>query len=245
MRVKAEELLRQIRSTHMVDLSYPFAEGMPYWPGRLQEPFRHTVEEVRPRVWGGCFTMAEHSGTHVDAPRHFVSNGRTTGELTPFEMISLGVVIDVSEKAARDPDYSLTVDDVLHWEREFGEIPRQATVLLHSGWGRRWHVFDAYLNEDAEGVLHFPGFSGEAARWLVEERRITALGLDTLSADNMVMTLAQDSPVHRTVHEADGRIIENLARVDQLPVRDFLLVVASIPIQGGTGAPARVLALIP
>jgi len=243
--MKRDELFGQIQSSRRVDLTYPFAEGMPYWPGRLQEPFSHTVEEVRPRVWGGCFTMAEHMGTHVDAPKHFVADGRTTGELRLDEMISLGIVIDVSDKAERDPDYSLTVDDVLRWERQHGQIPSRATVLLHSGWGQRWHDFDAYLNKDAEGVLHFPGFSGEVARFLVEEREITALGLDTLSADNMIRTLAEDSPVHRTVHEADGLIIENLARLDQLPVRDFILVVAPIPIEGGTGAPARVFALIP
>ncbi len=193
MNVKAKELLETIRSFKVVDLTYPLAEGMPYWPGRLQEPFRHVVEEVRPRVWGGCFTMAEHSGTHVDAPRHFVSDGRSTGELIPQEMISLGVVVDVSEKAERDPDYSMTIDDMLHWERRYGEIRGETTVLLHSGWGRRWHDAEAYVNKDGEGVLHFPGFSGEAARWLVEERGVSVLGLDTLSADNMVMTLAQDS----------------------------------------------------
>ena len=243
--MKAEELFRQIRSSRLVDLTHSFVEGMPYWPGRLQEPFRHTIEEVRPRVWGGCFNMSEHLGTHVDAPRHFVANGRSTDQLRPEEMISWGVVIDVSDKVRQDPDYSLTIADVRRWEREFGEIPRQAIVMLHSGWGERWQNFDAYLNKDAEGVLHFPGFSGEAARMLVEERSISALGLDTLSADNMVRTLAEDSPVHRTVHEADGRIIENVARLDRLPERDFILVVASIPIEGGTGAPARIFALIP
>jgi kynurenine formamidase len=242
--MKGEALLEQIQSARMVDLTYPFALGMPYWPGRLQEPFSHTVEEVRPRVWGGCFTVAEHMGTHVDAPRHFVADGRATDELRLDEMISLGVVIDISEKAERDPDYSLTVDDVLHWERQYGQIQPEATVLLHSGWGRRWHDADAYLNKDAEGILHFPGFSGKAARFLLEDRKVKVLGLDTLSADNMVRTLAEDSPVHRLVHEAEGRIIENLARLDQLPVRDFVLVVASILIKGGTGAPARVFALV-
>jgi len=184
-------------------------------------------------------------GTHVDAPRHFVADGRTTGELRLDEMILPGVVIDISEKADRDPDYSLSVDDVIRWEREHGQIPTGAIVLLHSGWGRRWNDGEAYLNRDAEGVLHFPGYSGEAARFLVEERGVTSLGLDTLSADNMVRTLAEDSPVHRVVHESDGLIIENLARLERLPVKDFIVIVAPVPIQGGTGAPARVLAIVP
>jgi kynurenine formamidase len=243
--MKGEALLKQIRSARLVDLTHPFALGIPYWPGQLQEPFSHTVKEVRQRVWGGCFTMAEHMGTHIDAPRHFVADGRATDELRLDEMISLGVVIDISEKAERDPDYSLTVDDILHWERRFGQIQPGTTVLLYSGWGRKWSEADAYLNKDAEGVLHFPGFSGEAARFLLEDRRVRVLGLDTLSADNMVQTMAEDSPVHRLVHEADGWILENLARLDQLPVRDFVLVVASILIKGGTGAPARVFALVP
>lgn len=242
--MKGDTLLQQMQSARMVDLTYAFAIGMPYWPGRLQEPFSHIVEEVRPRVWGGCFTMAEHLGTHVDAPRHFVADGRAADGVRPEEMISLGLVIDISEKAEWDPDYSLTVDDVLRWERQQGQIPVQAAVLLHSGWGRRWHDANAYLNKDTDGVLHFPGFSGEAARFLLEDRGVKVLGLDTLSADNMVRTLAEDSPVHRIIHEADGRIIENLACLDQLPAKDFVLIVASIPIAGGTGAPARVLALV-
>jgi len=243
--MKSEMLLQHIQAARRVDLTYPFAEGMPYWPGRLQEPFKHIIEEVRPRVWGGCFTLAEHMGTHVDAPRHFVADGRTAGELRLDEMILLGVVIDISEKAERDPDYSLSVDDVIRWERQHGQVPTGATVFLHSGWGRRWNDGEAYLNKDAEGVLHFPGYSGEAARFLIEERGVTSLGLDTLSADNMVMTLAEDSPVHRVVHESDGLIIENLARLERLPVKDFIVVVAPVPIQGGTGAPARVLAIVP
>ncbi|MBI3949069.1 MAG: cyclase family protein [Acidobacteria bacterium] len=243
--MNGETLLEQIRSTPMVDLTYSFTEKMPYWPGRLQEPFSHTVEEVRPRVWGGCFTMAEHMGTHVDAPRHFVADGRTTAELRLDEMISLGVVIDVSDKVDGDPDYSLTVDDVFRWERQNDRIAANSAVLLHTGWGRRWHDPGAYLNKDGDGVLHFPGFSGEAARFFIEERRVNVLGLDTLSADNMVTTIAHDSPVHRRVQEADGRIIENLARLDELPPRGFILVIASILIEGGTGAPARVFALIP
>lgn len=237
-------LLQQLRSVRMVDLTHPYAIGMPYWPGRLQHPFEHIVEEVRPRVWGGCFRMAEHSGTHVDAPRHFVAEGRSAEALKVEEMILLGVVIDVSDQAAADPDYSLTVDEIWQWERRHGPIPPGAAVLLHSGWGRRWHDAEAYLNKDAEGVLHFPGYSGEAARFLVEERRTTLLGVDTLSADNMVRTLAEDSPVHRVVHEADGQIIENVANVDKLPATDFILFVSSIPIKGATGAPARVVAFV-
>jgi kynurenine formamidase len=243
--MNVEILFDQIRSVRKVDLTYPFNQAMPYWPGRLQEAFSHTVEEVRPQVWGGCFTMSEHMGTHVDAPRHFVAEGRTTAQLRVDEVVSLGVVIDISDKVEPAPDYSLTTDDVLDWERRYGQIPVTSTVLLHSGWGRRWNDPEAYLNSDSEGILHFPGFSGDAARFLVQERGVTTLGLDTLSADNMVRTLIEDSPVHRIVHEADGRIIENVARLDQLPARGFILVMASILIEGGTGAPARIFALVP
>lgn len=239
------DLWRSLRTRRRVDLTHPLAEGMPYWPGRLQEPFSHTVEEVRARVWGGCFAMAEHMGTHIDAPRHFVAHGRTAEELRLDEMISLGIVVDISDRVERDPDYSLTIDDLRRWEREHGRIPSEATVLLHSGWGRRWTDARSYLNEDAEGVLHFPDFSGDAARFLVQERGVTTLGLDTLSADNMIHTIEADSPVHRLVHEADGRIIENLARLDELPPKDFILILAPLPIEGGTGAPIRIFAVIP
>lgn len=239
-----DSLLKQLRACKAVDLTHPFHEQMPYWPGKLQEPFHHTVEEVRRRVWCGCFSMPEHMGTHLDAPKHFVENGQSMHELDIKDFIAEGVVIDVSDNAEREADYSLTYDDIERWEKQNGKIPPRAIVFMNSGWGKRWNDFDGYLNRDSEGMLHFPGFSAEAARYLVHERDAVTLGLDTLSADNMLMTVTEDSPVHRIVHGAGRTIIENVANLDTLPPRGIMVLVAPVPIQGGTGAPARIFSFL-
>lgn len=240
----SDHLLEHLRAGKIIDLTYPFHEQMPYWPGRLQDPFRHTVEEVRRRVWGGCFSMPEHIGTHLDAPRHFVESGRPIHELDIKDFIAEGVVIDVSDRARSDADYCMTLADLERWEKANGKIPARAVVFMNSGWGKRWKDFDAYLNRDSEAMLHFPGYSAEAARFLLHERNAVTLALDTLSADNMVMTVKEDSPVHRTVHEAGRTIIENVANLDSLPPRGMVVLVAPVPIQGGTGAPVRIFSFL-
>lgn len=238
-------LLERLSRSKIVDLTYKFHANMPYWPGKLQEPFRHIVEEVRSKVWGGCFSMPEHIGTHVDAPRHFVADGAPIDELPTRDFVAEAVVIDVSKKAESNADYCLAVEDLDRWEKRYGKIPKKSVVMMCSGWGKRWDSFDAYLNRDSTGMLHFPGFSAEAARFLIEERNVAALGLDTLSADNMVKTVEEDSPVHRIVHGAGRRIIENLANLKAIPTRGTVVVVAPVPVKGGTGAPARIFAFVP
>lgn len=138
-------------------------------------------------------------------------------------------------------DAVLRVEDVTAWEREHGRIPAGAVVLLHTGWGRFWMNFDRYKNQDARGRLHFPGYSPAAARFLVEERKVRGLSIDTLSIDPGT---SRDFAVHHIVNGAGKYGLENVANLAKLPPRGFTLVVAPLKVEAGTGGPTRVLALL-
>jgi kynurenine formamidase len=154
----------------------------------------------------------------------------------------LGVVIDVRGPVASDSDYELTTNDIVAWEREHGRIPDRAVILLFTGWGRFWNAPIRFQNKDVQGRLRFPGYSADAARFLVRERRVRGLGTDTLSIDR---GLSRDFAVHHIVNGAGRYGLENLANLDKLPAKGFLLMVAPIKIEGGSGGPTRALAILP
>ena len=150
--------------------------------------------------------------------------------------------IDVSAKVALDADYRITVDDLRAFENAHGPIPTGAVVLAYTGWSKFWDTPARYQNQDVMSRLHFPGFSAEAAQWLVDERQARGLGLDTLSVDH---GLSRDFAVHHVLGKAGRYGLENLANLDKLPPRDFYLFVAPIKIESGSGGPTRVFAAWP
>ncbi len=189
--------------------------------------------------------MAEHGGTHMDAPIHF-AEGRITADRVPLSAgIGPAVVVDVRKKADRDRDYRLQVDDLKNWEGDHGRIPDGAIVILFSGWGERWPDAKRYLGTAKRGDvgnLHFPGFSAKAARFLVEERNIAAIAVDTASID---YGPSDDFPVHRIINGANKPGFENLANVDRLPAAGATLIALPLKVEGGSGAPARIIAVVP
>jgi kynurenine formamidase len=229
-------------AARLIDLTYPLHSGIPYWPGQGYHPFRwESINQLETHgVAAGRFAMPEHLGTHVDAPSHFVPSPITADRIPLEDLVRPGVVVDISRRAAWDEGALLEPGDLEAWEAEHGPIPPRAIVLLHSGWGRRWSNPAAFANP-VEGRLRFPAVSAEAARLLVEARDIAGLGVDTLSADNGEVA---GSPCHRIVHGAGRYIVENLANLELLPPTGMLVVIAPLPIVGGTGAPARVFAMI-
>jgi len=228
--------------TRVVDLSYAISDRLVAWPGDDK------VFEARPNATvekDGYFTrsfwMLEHYGTHLDAPVHFPP-GKTTVDKIPAEkFFGPAVVIDVRADADKNPDYQLTAQRVTEWESKNGKISTGAIVLLRTGWASRWPNVARYRNQDAKGVMHFPGFSADAAKVLLE-RKVNGLGCDTLSIDPGNST---DYPVHRLVLGADAYQLENLANLDKLPESGAQLVVAPIKLDGGSGGPVRVFALLP
>jgi kynurenine formamidase len=232
----------------IVDLSYSFGSETVYWP--TAESF--SLERVAyGETAGGYFyaanniCMAEHGGTHMDAPIHF-AEGKLTADRVPLSScIGPAAIVDVRRQAANDADYRLTVADLEGWEAEHGKLPAGAIVVMYSGWGGRWPDKKRYLGTDRQGDvgnLHFPGFSQEAAEFLVRQRDIAAIAVDTASIDHGQST---DFIVHRIINGADKPGFENLANVDRLPPAGATILALPIKIDGGSGGPARIVAILP
>lgn len=228
----------------IVDLTHSLTDKSPFWPGEDYQPFQlRTIATLEKNgVSSKAFAMPEHFGTHLDAPCHFESGQPAVDQIADADLFAPGVVIDATMAAEVDPDYRLTVPDVIAWEQTHGAIPLRSIVLLRTGWGRHWDSNARYRNQDSLGKMHFPGFSAEAARWLVKERNIRGIGIDTLSIDHGP---SKDFVVHHVINGAGRYGLENIARLDKLPPRNFFLIVAPIKIATGTGGPARLFAILP
>lgn len=234
--------------TRIIDLTHAFDGETLYWP-TAPHGFRHepiSVGETQGGWFYSAFALAapEHGGTHLDAPYHFSAAGERAEEISLERLIGPAVVIDVSEQAAAERDYRLSREDVRGFEREYGRIEAGSIVLLRTGWDARWPDPKAYLGDDRPGRtddLHFPSFGEAAARLLVEERGVAALGVDTASLD---YGPSQDFPVHRIAAARNVPGFENLANLDVLPPRGALIVALPMKIAGGSGAPLRAAALL-
>jgi kynurenine formamidase len=230
------------RAPRLVDLTHRLAAGIPTSDG--DPAFALTrVSEYQQGYYANAFATGEHVGTHVDAPAHFARGTATVEGIPLGSLRAPAVVVDVRPLVRLDPDYRVTVRDLLAWEQENGPIPEGALVIAHTGWEERWTDAARYRNADGQGVLHYPGFSVEAAIWLLENRPgFVGLGIDTLSVDHGP---SRDFPVHQRTQAAGKYHIENLANLGSLPSRGAMLWVAPLPIAAGSGAPARVLAELP
>jgi kynurenine formamidase len=233
----------------LVDLTHPLSEETLYWP---TSPTRFRLERLAygPTPAGffyaaNAFSTPEHGGTHLDAPIHFHEGGATADRIELARLIAPAVVLDIADSAAVNPDYQLTVEDVLSFERRHGQIAPGTIVLLRTGWSSRWPDARAYLGDDTPGDasrLRFPSFGPEAARLLVEERRVAALGADVASID---VGRSTDFSVHRIAAAAGVPGFENLTNLEQLPAAGAVVVALPIKIRDGSGGPLRAVALIP
>jgi kynurenine formamidase len=224
----------------MYDLTHVFRAGFPIFgtPPTFNPPSRRTVVTIPANgFYGQEWTFWEHSGTHMDAPGHFILGGRLSPEITLPELVVPLFVVDVASRARRNPDYAVTIRDVRRAERRHGRIPRGALVAMWSGWDARIGDPAAFRNPDAAGVLHFPGWSGEAVEWLLEERDIAALGVDTLSLDPGNSTTFE---AHITLLGADRYGLENLANLGDVRPRGLTAYVGLVPWEEGSGGPCRV-----
>lgn len=238
-----------LATARVVDLTHALDERTLYWP---TSPSGFTLDRLAygptPGGWfyaANAFAAPEHGGTHLDAPIHFAEGGRTVDQLPLRQLVAPAVVVDVTAQAAADADYRLTRDDVLAWERQHGRIAPGSIVLLRTGWSARWPDRMAYFGDDTPGdasKLHFPSFGAEAARLLVEERRVGALGADVASID---YGQSADFQVHRIAAAAQVPGLENLTALDQLPPTGAVVIALPMKIAGGSGGPARVIALVP
>jgi kynurenine formamidase len=234
----------------IVDLSHTYDADTIYWPTSDLFELEVVSHGMTPGGYfyaANKFTTSEHGGTHLDAPIHFAEGKWTADEIPVSRLVGAAVVIDVRAQASADADYQITPADLQAWEATHGAIPNDAIVLLLTGYGSRWPDAAAYLGtaergEAAVAKLHFPGLHPDAARWLVAERRISAIGLDTASIDFGQSTLYES---HRTLFEQNIPAFENLTNLDQLPATGAFVVALPMKIGGGSGGPLRAIAILP
>jgi len=238
------------RSERIVDLTHAFDESTIYWPteeGFVLERGPAGVTQAGYYYEAHAFRSAEHGGTHIDAPIHFHAEGWTLEQIPLDRLVGPAVLVDVSAPCARDRDHEISVADLEAAEALHGAIPTGAIVLLRTGFGRFWPDRAAYLGTDARGPaavaqLRFPGLHPEAARWLLERRAISAVGIDTPSIDR---GRSKRFESHGILSAANVPAFENVANLERLPARGFDVVALPMKIRGGSGGPLRIVAIVP
>ena len=236
--------------SRLIDLTHSFGADTIVWP--TEEDFRLVLQQAGVTPDGYYYAsnrleMAEHGGTHIDAPIHFSQGGQMLDQIPIERLIGVGVRIDVTAQCLRDRDYRVTVRDFDQWETRHGRIPGRAIVLLDTGFARYWPSRQQYLGTELKGPegvqgLHFPGLHPEAAAWLVRERQVKAVGIDTASIDYGRSTKFE---THVALLSRNVPVFENLGDLRNLPDRGFDVIALPMKIAGGTGGPLRIVALLP
>jgi kynurenine formamidase len=221
--------------THTMSPEFPTFFGVP--GVELQKQFDFKKDGFNLNWW----RIIEHAGTHLDAPIHFSENGATADLIGAHELVVPLAVIDVRKKAEGNADYLVSIDDVQNWDKRFKKLPANCCVAMLSGWGS--HVGDAarFTGKDAGGTFHFPGISPELAEWLLKERNVLGLAVDTLSLDNGA---SKEFKTHHIWLPAGRWGLENVANLEKLPASGAYLVVGLPKVKGSTGGPVRLIALI-
>jgi kynurenine formamidase len=244
-RAGLSDLYATLASKRIVDLTHAFGPSTPHWKGFGEEKVitLYTIKKDGFKVQQ--FTHVGQWGTHIDPPAHFHEGLRTVDQIPPNEMIMPLVVLDVHEKVAKNPDYTITLADVSAWEARHGRIPEHAFVAMRTDWSKRWPNDAAMQNRDSAGVAHYPGWSKDVLKLLYEDRKITASGHETTDTDPGLATTHDDYSLERYLLGLNHYQIELLANLDQVPEAGALVVAMWPKPEGGTGFPARVIAILP
>jgi kynurenine formamidase len=241
----AGEIGRNDRTSHIagnsvVDLTHNLTPDFPLFPGVALMSFdvRATVEVDG--WYEAVLTIAEHTGTHIDAPAHFTANGLTVDQIGIDKLVAPLVVVRIAERAETDHDTLLALDDLYDWERRNGPMPSGCLVAMDSGWCDRALTPNAFLNLDSSGTLHYPGFHPDAASFLVNEREIVGIGVDTLSLDHGP---AIDFPTHHIVLPAGKYGVEALNNLGNVPESGAMVFIGCLIHSQGSGSPVRAIAI--
>lgn len=240
----------------VVDLTSPLSEDTPVI--QLPPPLANSpglkmhliskYDEKGPAWYWNWMEVGEHTGTHFDAPCHWITgkDKPCLDLIDPGRLIGPAAVIDVTREVEKNPDYILTKDDILAWEAKHGRLPKGAWVLLKTGWSKRITDPKAFFNVDEKGMPHTPGFSKESAEFLTRERDVLGVGTECIGTDaGIAATFRPPFPNHNIMHGAGGYGLTMLQNLDQLPEAGAIVIAAPLKIMGGSGSPVRVLALVP
>lgn len=246
IKTTSEETLENFR---IIDLTHSFSEESIYWVTAREFELEEVAKGHTEKGYyysANNFSAAEHGGTHLDAPIHFAENAQSVDEIPLHNLIGQAVKIDVSAKAIPNPDYLISLEDLMDWERENGGIPKNSIILLETGFGQFYGDKKRYLGTEKRGPdavkeLHFPGLSPEAAEWLITQRNIIAVGIDTPSID---YGQSREFKTHVILMSNNIPAFENVANLDRLPGKDFTVFALPMKIKNGSGAPLRIIALL-
>jgi kynurenine formamidase len=234
-----------IHAHRFVDLTHAFAPGIAHWPGFPNETVRTLFTYKKDGFLAQQFCHVGQWGTHVDAPAHFAPGGKTVDEIDPKEMFLPLVVLDAHEKVAHNPDYVITMGDVRAWEAVHGAIPLGAFVAMRTDWSKRWPSETAMENKDRNGVAHYPGWSMSVLHYLYLNRHAVATGHETTDTDPGTAASRGDYSLESWILHHGHYQIEMLANLDQVPESGSLAIVTFPKPRGGSGFPARVVAIVP
>ena len=249
-------LAEAIRSAtvNVIDLTAPLSSSTPIL--KLPEPFGNTVpftlheisryDERGPAWYWNDITTGEHTGTHFDAPMHWVTgrDGQDVSQVPLTRLIAPAAVLDFSAQAAADADFLLEVDHIKEWESQHGALPEGGWLLYRTGWDARSHDQDTFLNANETGP-HTPGVSVECARWIAQEAPVIGFGVETVGTDaGAAHSFDPPFPCHSSMLGADKYGLTQLQNLALLPPHGAMIIVSPLPITGGSGSPCRALALV-
>jgi kynurenine formamidase len=232
---------RTIAAGNVLDLTHALSPSFPIWPSATNFPIKVTnaTTVAKDGYYSNKWELVEHHGTHVDAPAHFAPRGVTADRLEASSLVVPAAVIDIRERVRRDADAVVMTDDLRGWEKTHGRLPKQCGVFLNSGWDEKAGDARAFLGQDGSKTLHFPGFSKEACEFLLNEREVAGLAVDTLSLD---FGASKDFGVHKLWLGAGKWGLECVANLSKLPPAGATVFVGAPKVAGASGGPARVLA---
>ncbi|WP_414527237.1 cyclase family protein [Nodularia chucula] len=231
-----------ITYSQVIHLSQIIDTNIPQWPGDPPVEFSSVAHIPEDGYYLRRFSLGEHSATHINAPKSFHENGVGIDQYSAESLVLPGVVIDICTDARLNSDYTLTVTDVLAWEEKNGKIAAGSLVLLYTGWQDKWLDKDRFFNQDESGIMHFPGFSYNVTQFLLAERKIAGLGIDTHGVDPGKFGTFE---INYLVLAQQGIVLENLTNLNYLPAKGITVIIGVLRLRDGSGCPVGVLALSP
>ncbi len=239
----------EISGRSFIDLTYSFSESTVYWPTAEGFKLKTDAEGFTEKGYyysAYSYSAAEHGGTHMDAPIHFAEGMPTVDQIPIDRLIVPGVLVDVRRQVTDNRDYQITAQDLMDWEKQNGRIPDSCIIMFRTGWAKFYPDKLKYLGTDKRGQtavadLHFPGVSPSAAEWIVANRKISGIAIDTASIDYGQSQLFE---THQILYKEGLFAIENVASMDRLPVKGFEIIALPMKIEGGSGAPVRIIAIL-
>ena len=233
---------RKIVYRNVVDLSHPITLKIPLWPGDPDVKFETVATFEKDGYYLRRFSMGEHSATHMNAPNSFHPQGNSIDTYEPQSLVRPAVVIDIRRPCRQNPDYVVSTQDVRQWEETHGRIEPGSIVIFYTGWQERWDSPQDFFNADADGGFHFPGVGGQTTQFLLQQRKIAGIGIDTHGVDS-----GRDEQylTNRQVLADNGIVLECLTNLDKLPPKGATVAIGLLRLQQGSGSPVSVLAFVP